>query len=144
MSEYQNRKDIDKIFDDFYEYRDKTKVVCFKNDSVYRSISTELNEDKSDDGTIDAIMEYYRLNTVADTVDGLSNTTDDLTTGLSTLVGTVNTLIETAIYDLIYPIGSVYQTTDDSFNPNTAFNGLWENISEENDEIYKWERVSEA
>lgn len=30
--------------------------------------------------------------------------------------------------DIIYPIGSIYETLDESFNPNTSFGGTWERI----------------
>ena len=32
------------------------------------------------------------------------------------------------IYDLIYPIGSIYQTTDKDFDPATKFGGNWNRI----------------
>lgn len=33
-----------------------------------------------------------------------------------------------SIFDLIYPIGSIYETESSSFNPNTSFGGTWERI----------------
>lgn len=30
--------------------------------------------------------------------------------------------------DIVYPIGSIYETLDESFNPNTSFGGDWERI----------------
>lgn len=30
------------------------------------------------------------------------------------------------ILNVIYPVGSIYSTTSDSFNPSTAFGGTWE------------------
>ena len=33
-----------------------------------------------------------------------------------------------SIYDLIYPIGSIYETSDKDFNPNTTFGGSWQRI----------------
>ena len=32
------------------------------------------------------------------------------------------------IFDLFYPIGSIYETSNASFNPNTSFGGTWERI----------------
>lgn len=32
------------------------------------------------------------------------------------------------IYEIIYPVGSVYMTADDNFNPNTEFCGTWERV----------------
>lgn len=42
---------------------------------------------------------------------------------LSTL--TINGI---SFIDIIYPIGSIYETLDESFNPNTSFGGNWERI----------------
>lgn len=34
------------------------------------------------------------------------------------------------LLDLIYPIGSIYTTTDGTFNPNTTFGGTWQQIKD--------------
>ena len=34
------------------------------------------------------------------------------------------------LFDLIYPIGSIYYTNDASFSPNVSFNGTWEQIKD--------------
>ena len=44
------------------------------------------------------------------------------------------------LFDLIFPVGSVYKTTDSSFNPNNYFNGAWTAISE--DTIVAWAEMS--
>ena len=44
------------------------------------------------------------------------------------------------LFDLIFPIGSVYKTTDSTFNPNNYFNGTWEQIHE--DTIVAWAEMS--
>ena len=137
MSEYQNRVDIDKIYDEFYDYTGKTRVVVFLEDSKYRPIFTRAIDDNgnTDAGTIDALMDYYGLGSVSSNLTALSNTVD----GLS---NTVNGFIS-SIFDIIYPIGTLYHTTKSDFNPNDSFDGLWEKISEDNN-IYIWERVIET
>ena len=35
-----------------------------------------------------------------------------------------------ALFDLIYPIGSIYYTTDANFNPNISFSGSWQQIKD--------------
>lgn len=114
MSEYQNRRDIDKIFDDFYDYQNNTIAVVFSEESPYRAISSTVKPKEPNNGTIDAILEYYGLTTIADDM-----------------------------LELIYPVGSLYQTTNEGFDPNSNFKGLWEMISDD-DGIYVWERVNEA
>lgn len=32
------------------------------------------------------------------------------------------------IFDLFYPVGSIYETSNASFNPNTSFGGNWKRI----------------
>jgi hypothetical protein len=44
------------------------------------------------------------------------------------------------LFDLIFPIGSVYKTTDSTFDPNNYFNGTWTAISE--DTIVAWAEMS--
>jgi hypothetical protein len=44
------------------------------------------------------------------------------------------------LFNLIFPIGSVYKTTDSTFDPNNYFNGTWTAISE--DTIVAWAEMS--
>ena len=32
------------------------------------------------------------------------------------------------IFDLFYPVGSIYETESSSFNPNNSFGGTWQRI----------------
>lgn len=45
-----------------------------------------------------------------------------------------------SLFDLIFPVGSVYKTTDSTFNPNNYFNGTWTAINE--DAIVAWAEMS--
>ena len=123
--ERQNRKDIDFIFDEFYS---KTlglpKMVRIKDESPYWNIG----DTEDDRGTIDALFQYYGLDTIR---GDLNNVAVDLNN------------LPTIIFNLIYPIGTVYRTTKRSFNPNTELQGLWELI-DDTDNIYLWERVNDT
>ena len=44
------------------------------------------------------------------------------------------------LFDLIFPVGSVYKTTDSTFDPNNYFNGTWTAIDE--DTIVAWAEMS--
>ena len=35
-----------------------------------------------------------------------------------------------ALFDLIYPVGSIYYTNNANFSPNVSFNGTWEQIKD--------------
>lgn len=41
-----------------------------------------------------------------------------------------NILHTGSIWDIIYPIGTIYETTSSTFNPNNAFGGQWEQFGE--------------
>ena len=44
------------------------------------------------------------------------------------------------LFDLIFPVGSIYKTIDSTFDPNNYFNGTWEQINE--DTIVAWAEMS--
>ena len=46
----------------------------------------------------------------------------------SALGGLASAVNKTTLLDLFYPVGSIYQSTDGSFNPNTRWGGTWVNI----------------
>ena len=45
------------------------------------------------------------------------------------------------LFNLIYPIGSVYMTIDKTFNPRDSFGGTWEGIVSDT-EIIHWKRIA--
>ena len=60
MGNYQDRKDIDRLYDELYSQFDGSlNVVKFKDNSPYKNISYDMDGD--DMGTIDAILDYYGL-----------------------------------------------------------------------------------
>ena len=123
MGSYQDRKDIDNLYDELYDRTDGSlTVVRFIESSPYRSISSD--EYNSDKGTIDAIIDYYGVTEIRDIQSDVD-------------------IIKNNIYNYVYPIGTVYQTTDSTFKPKDEFGGNW-TLIDSTDNIYKWERVSEA
>lgn len=44
-------------------------------------------------------------------------------------LGEIDTKVA-ALFDLIYPVGSIYYTNNANFNPNVSFNGTWEQIKD--------------
>ena len=123
MGDYQDRKDIDNLYDELYDRTSGSLTVLkFDENSQYRNIT--YKGDGSDIGTIDALIGYYGITTI-----------NDIRTDVD--------IIKNNIYNYIYPIGTVYQTTDGDFDPKDEFGGNWTLINS-TDNIYKWERISEA
>lgn len=104
-------------------YQDRRDIDYLYNtlfNQINGSLRVAIFEEGSDlindcNGTIEGLVSYYNLST-----------------------------LQEDMLNLVYPIGSIYQTTDDRFNPNISLNGLWNRISEENADIHIWERISEA
>ena len=42
--------------------------------------------------------------------------------------------------DTVYPVGSYYETSDNTFDPNVVWGGAWNSTTSNN--IYKWHRTS--
>lgn len=43
------------------------------------------------------------------------------------------------LFNLIYPVGSVYSTTNEDFDPSESFGGVWQLI--DSTIVYMWERT---
>lgn len=41
----------------------------------------------------------------------------------------------------VYPVGSIYQTTEETADPNILFSGTWINVTKTGDAVYSWERT---
>lgn len=52
-------------------------------------------------------------------------------TKLSLDVDSIMGAIKDQLYEKVYPVGSVYMTSDDSFNPEEAFGGTWRHVTED-------------
>ena len=72
--------------------------------------------------SVDAVKQNKQLSS-AITVNGTSYSQVE-----SALGGLASAVNKTTLLDLFYPVGSIYQSTDGSFNPNTRWGGTWVNI----------------
>lgn len=52
-------------------------------------------------------------------------------TKLSLDVGSIMDAIKDQLYEKVYPVGSVYMTSDDNFNPEEVFGGTWHHVTED-------------
>lgn len=73
-----------------------------KLDSLSRSVQLALNEKADKDAMTTALAEKADRDTVAETYIKASD-----------------------VIDLVYPIGSYYETDDQAFDPNTSWGGTW-------------------
>lgn len=140
--EYQNRRDIDKIYDDLYsQINGSLNVLKFKENSPYRNISSK----DGDIGTIDAIIDYYGLTERSGGGGDLSNyytkseidgilssyvTSDFANTHYAPLVHTHSEYITRAeIHQLDIDL-STLELVPKSTNPNgvICFDNLGENL----------------
>ena len=54
-------------------------------------------------------------------------------TKLSLDVDSIMGVIKNQLYEKVYPVGSVYMTSDDNFNPEEVFGGTWHHVT---DDVY--------
>ena len=54
-------------------------------------------------------------------------------TKLSLDVDSIMNAIKDQLYEKVYPVGSVYMTSDDNFNPEEVFGGTWHHVT---DDVY--------
>lgn len=54
-------------------------------------------------------------------------------TKLSLDVDSIMNAIKDQLYEKVYPVGSVYMTSDDNFNPEAVFGGTWHHVT---DDVY--------
>lgn len=52
-------------------------------------------------------------------------------TKLSLDVNSIMNAIKDQLYQKVYPVGSVYMTSDDNFNPEEVFGGTWHHVTED-------------
>jgi hypothetical protein len=120
--EYQLRRDIDRIWKSIYNLDDNSLRVVTIGESVQK-----IRELKS----LDKIFEYYQLLDIADKMPDKVNRSE-METALSNKVS----------YDDVYPVGSVYSTVDDEFDPNDNFIGEWTLVDEQLfQEVRMWKRI---
>jgi len=75
----------------------------------------------------------YTTNTSFNTLAGRVTTLETKTTGLSysggtTVFNAVPKIGNESLIDFFYPIGTLYQSSDNTFNPNTKWGGTWVKI----------------
>ena len=79
------------------------------------------------------------INTLADSANSIP-TAHAVSIAISVAINNAPFVKSNQLFGLIYPVGSVYSTTNANFNPETAFGGTWNKISD--GEIKQYERTA--
>lgn len=73
-----------------------------------------------------ASSSYYGLTKLTDSVSSTSSASAATANAVKTAYDLANTKIDKAgVLDIFYPVGTYYETSDTSFDPNTAWGGTW-------------------
>ena len=119
---------------------DINKIGSDPLDTTAQTLSGAINEHEDDISELSTKVGSDPLTTIAADLSGAVNELDDGVADLEDKVGSdtldtqaqnlsgavneLNTLIG-SIVNVIYPVGSYYETTDTTFDPNVSFGGTW-------------------
>ena len=97
--------------------------ASFKINSIVNSLYDEISDrEKGDDEGSDALAAEREARIEADTNLGERITNEAATRAADDQA--INNRIN-GLIDIFYPVGSYYETSDTTFNPNTAWGGTW-------------------
>ena len=120
----------------------ENKVSGFKTDGTELTL-TKLNGLSMNDYVTDGALQFllngyvdlgslddYATTSSLNTLAGRVTTLETKTTGLSysggtTVFNAVPKIGNESLIDFFYPVGKLYQSSDNAFNPNTKWGGTW-------------------
>ena len=110
------------------------------SDAKYAGIgSYEIHTIDPDSGKPVDVIEYDNGSVVECTMGGVKSTYsngDIAISGNVNIISGANYQINgVSIFDILYPVGSYYDTSDSSFDPNTSLGGTWTSEQIKDDEI---------
>lgn len=76
----------------------------------------------------DRLDECVSISTLSDESNRLSGLIDNANGAINEVETLESAVIKRALLEFIYPVGSVYMTMDDEFEPSEVFGGTWERI----------------
>lgn len=112
--EYQHVQGKHNVVDEYNKFAD---IVGNGSDTLNKSNAYALDWD----GNLYLKGGVY-VNCNADSTGG---------TKLSLDVDSIMNAIKDQLYEKVYPVGSVYMTSDDNFNPEAVFGGTWHHVTED-------------
>jgi len=107
-------------------------TTTLNNYTTNTSLTTTLNYYVTNT-SLATTLNNYTTNTSFNTLAGRVTTLETKTTGLSysggtTVFNAVPKIGNESLIDFFYPIGTLYQSSDNTFNPNTKWGGTWVKI----------------
>lgn len=94
---------------------------------------SDVNQDNSkiDTAIYNNAQDIATLNTSVSTVEAkLTNMLPDVGAAGTVLQKTALGAVWSNLFDLIYPVGSIYMTEDSNFDPSARFSGTWQRIQD--------------
>lgn len=72
-------------------------------------------------------IEYDRINWLNEVTPLNATNLNKMDKGIDDAVNAINGMVSTLL-DVFYPVGSYYETSDPSFDPNVSWGGVWSSI----------------
>ena len=93
-----------------------------------KALSSDISLSASDVGAVPTTRKVNNKALSSDislTASDVGAVSDVQLNGTSLKSGTVANLLTSSLIDIFYPVGSYYETSDTTFDPNTAWGGTW-------------------
>jgi len=121
VSDYATMMDVGNVISNVLALDTKT--------SGFNADGTELTLTKLNNLSMSDYVTTSSLNTLAGRVTTLETKTTGLSySGGTTVFNAVPKIGNESLIDFFYPIGTLYQSSDNTFNPNTKWGGTWMKI----------------
>lgn len=96
------------------------------NSDDYNYIAITVNKTTGTPSTIDTQVEAMIRK--ADILDSSYDTPANQNGTVKGFIQNINNTIKTAVLNIFYPIGTIYETLNNDFNPNTTWGGTWSKL----------------
>jgi len=118
VSDYATTMDVGNVI--------STMLLLDTKTSGFNADGTELTLTKLNNLSMSDYVTTSSLNTLAGRVTTLETKTTGLSySGGTTVFNSVPKIGNESLIDFFYPVGTLYQSSDNAFNPNTKWGGTW-------------------
>lgn len=99
-----------------------TNIKTINNQSLLGSGNIPISVSGTSIPTADAVAEFDS--------SAHMNSSDMSSADVASFVASLNISAPSTLIDVFYPVGSYYETSNTSFNPNIAWSGTWEKVED--------------